>query len=257
MRLNYHLIDVFTNRQFGGNQLAVFPDPPPELGASLMQLIAKELNLSETTFVFPPVDQANDCRLRIFTPAAELPTAGHPTIGAVYALARLGRFGRIEGELTVTVEEGVGPLQVVIRADAAGDPKEVWMNQPIPRFDDIDIDRSAIAAMLSLTADDLNSDAPIQVVSSGLPFLYVMINSLEALRRIRFRHDLWSQELAGAPGENVFVATTETVYADSSAHCRMFAPALGINEDPGHRLRQRAARRLLAEIQPGSRNPTW
>lgn len=232
MRLNYHLIDVFSNRQFGGNQLAVFPDPPIGLRASVMQRIAKELNLSETTFVFPPVDGAHCCRLRIFTPAAELPMAGHPTIGSAYVLARLGRLGPINGEMTITIEEGVGPISVTVRAAANGDPTEVWMKQPIPRFLDIKSDQSAIAAMLSLKAGDLHSGAPMQVVSGGLPFLYVMINSLEALRRIRFRHDVWFNQLAGAPGENVFVATTETVYADSSAHCRMFAPALGISEDP-------------------------
>jgi len=232
MRLNYHLIDVFTSRQFGGNQLAVFPDPPPDLAASAMQQIAKELNLSETTFVFPPLKAANECRLRIFTPAAELPTAGHPTIGSAYMLARLGRLGRIKDEMTITIEEGVGPITVAIRADAGGNPTEVWMNQPIPQFLDIDGDRGAIAAMLSLTSADLCADAPMQVLSSGLPFLFVMINSLDALRRISLRHEVWSDHLAGEPGENLFVATTETVYDDSSVHCRMFAPALGINEDP-------------------------
>ncbi|MCY3834476.1 MAG: PhzF family phenazine biosynthesis protein [Chloroflexi bacterium] len=232
MRLDYHLIDVFTNRQFGGNQLAVFSDPPTGLRASIMQRIAKELNLSETTFVFPPVAAGNCCRLRIFTPAAELPMAGHPTIGSAYMLARLGRLGPIDGAMTITIEEGVGPISVSIRSAAKGDPTEVWMKQPTPRFLDIKSDRSAIAAMLSLKASDLHASAPMQVLSSGLPFLFVMINSLEALRRIRFRHDVWSNQLAGAPGENVFVATTETVNADSSAHCRMFAPALGISEDP-------------------------
>ena len=95
MRLNYHLLDVFTDRQFGGNQLAVFPDPPQDLSTELMQQIAKELNLSETTFIFPPADAANDFKLRIFTPAAELPLAGHPTVGSAYALARLGTLGEL------------------------------------------------------------------------------------------------------------------------------------------------------------------
>ena len=117
MRLNYHLIDVFTDRQFGGNQLAVFPDPPPELPATTMQNIAKELNLSETTFVFPPPDAAADFRLRIFTPAAELPMAGHPTVGSAYLLARLGALGRIADAQTIVFQEGVGPIAVTVRAD--------------------------------------------------------------------------------------------------------------------------------------------
>ena len=232
MRLNYHQLDVFTDRQFGGNQLAVFPDPPPDLPAPIMQAIAKELNLSETTFVFPPLDASNDFRLRIFTPATELPTAGHPTIGTAYTLARLGTLGRIDGETTIIFEEGVGPIQVTVGATADGEPAEVWMQQPIPQFLDIYEDRSRIAEILSLNVDDLRADAPVQVLSSGLPFLYVAVNSLEAIRRISLRYDKWADHLAGADSENIFVTTTETVYDESTVHSRMFAPAFGIGEDP-------------------------
>ena len=169
MRLNYHLVDVFTNRQFGGNQLAVFPDPPADLRAKIMQRIAAELNLSETTFVFPSADKANDYRLRIFTPAAELPMAGHPTIGSAYMLARFGSLGRLEGEKTIVFEEGVGPIMATVRADEYGDPTEVWMRQPIPQFLDTYEDRSVLAEMLSLPTADICDDLPAQVVSSGLP----------------------------------------------------------------------------------------
>ena len=86
--------------------------------------------------------------------------------------------------------------------------------------------------MLSLSAEDLRADAPIQVLSSGLPFLYVAVNSLDAIRRIRLRQDKWAEHLAGKPGENIFATTTETVQENSTVHSRMFAPALGINEDP-------------------------
>ena len=232
MRLNYHLVDVFTNRQFGGNQLAVFPDPPADLRAKIMQRIAAELNLSETTFVFPPADSANDYRLRIFTPAAELPMAGHPTIGTAYMLARMGSVGRLEGEKTIVFKEGVGPIPVTIRADGQGNPSEVWMRQPIPQFLDIYEQRSNLAEMLSLPIADIRDDIPAQVVSSGLPFLFIVLKSLDAIKRIRFRTDKWAEHLAGTNAENVFVTTLETVNEDSSAHSRMFAPALGISEDP-------------------------
>ena len=232
MRLDYHLLDVFSDRQFGGNQLAVFPDPPPDLPGEIMQRIAKELNLSETTFVFPSAHPAADFRLRIFTPLAELPMAGHPTVGSAWTLARLGALGRIEGAKTVIFEEGVGPITVTIRADDKGDPREVWMRQPLPQFLDIYDDRHGIAEMLSLQPAELHAEAPMQVLSSGLPFLFVALNSLEAVRRIRFRQDKWEDALAGTMAENVFVTTTETVREDSSVHSRMFAPALGISEDP-------------------------
>ena len=232
MRLNYHLLDVFTDRQFGGNQLAVFPDPPDDLPAKTMQKIAKELNLSETTFVLPSTDPDCDCRLRIFTPAAELPMAGHPTVGAAYMLARLGALGKISDGKKVVFEEGVGPIAVTIRADEKGEPTEVWMKQPLPQFLDVYEDRASMAEILSLNAADLKSNSPMQVVSSGLPFLFVVLNSLDAVRRIVFRLDKWSESLAGTSAQNVFVTSSETAREDSTVHSRMFAPALGVNEDP-------------------------
>ena len=232
MRLDYHLLDVFSDRQFGGNQLAVFAEPPPDLPAATMQAIAKELNLSETAFVYPPRVSGCDFRLRIFTPAAELPLAGHPTVGSAYMLARLGMLGRIDGSKKIVFEEGAGPIAVAICADDGGNPVDVWMKQPIPQFLDILENRSSIAEMLSLTAADLHPDLPAQVLSSGLPFLFVGLRSLDAARRIRFRLDKWADALAGTNAENVFVLTTETLYPGASVHSRMFAPALGIAEDP-------------------------
>ncbi len=232
MRLEYHLLDVFSKRQFGGNPLAVFPSPPPDLPASLMQRIAKELNLSETTFVFPTRDRACDFRLRIFTPAAELPMAGHPTVGTAFVLARLGAIELETGETKIVFEEGVGPIEATVGADADGAPAQVWMRQPAPRFLNIWEDRQTIAAMLSLESADLRPDLPMQVLSSGLPFLFVFVENLDAMRRIRFRADVWARQLAGGEARGLFVATTETVHAGSSAHCRMFAPDLGVAEDP-------------------------
>ncbi|MCE2472438.1 MAG: PhzF family phenazine biosynthesis protein [Anaerolineae bacterium] len=232
MRLEYHLLDVFTDRQFGGNPLAVFPQPPPDLSPTLMQQIAQELNLSEAAFVLPPADPAHSFRLRIFTPLAELPMAGHPTVGAAYALAYLGRIGQLEPPTKIVFELGVGPIRVAIHADERGNPSDVWMRQPLPQFGEIYHDRRAIAEMLSLDESDLRVDAPLQVLSSGLPFLYVPIATLAAMRRIQLRQDRWSALLAGGDAQNVFVTTTETVAAESSAHSRMFAPALGLGEDP-------------------------
>ena len=232
MQLEYHLLDVFTDRQFGGNPLAVFPQPPPNLSPTVMQQIAKELNLSETTFVLPPDDPALDLRLRIFTPAAELPMAGHPTVGTAYALARLGFFGQLEAQTTIVFELGVGPIKVSVNADRHGNPSEIWMQQPNPQFGEIYADRRAIAAMLSLDESDLRADAPLQVLSSGLPFLYVPVATLAAVAEIQLRQDRWQALLAGSEAQNVFVMTTETVEAESTVHSRMFAPALGVAEDP-------------------------
>jgi len=232
MNLNYHLLDVFTNQPFGGNQLAVFASPPLDLPTSTMQLIAKEMNLSEVTFVFPPADYQNDFRVRIFTPARELPMAGHPTVGTAFLLAHLGMIDEISKSRSLTFEEGIGPIQVTVESDEDGMPDSVLMRQPLPQFLDIYEDREAIAQMLSLRPGDLHPDAPPQVLSNGLPFLYVAVKSLGAIRRLSLRLDLWQGLLMGKPGENVFVTTTETENPGSTVHSRMFAPALGIAEDP-------------------------
>ena len=231
MRLDYQLLDVFTDRQFGGNQLAVFLDPPPQLPSATMQRIARELNLSEVTFLFPPADSANDYRLRIFTPLAELPFAGHPSVGSAFALAQAGRLQLDRDGGTVVFEEGVGPIALTIETDAAGKPSQVWMRQPKPQFLDIRQDRREIAEMLSLAESDL-APAPLQALSSGLPFLFVPLVSLAAVERAHLQLDAWQKLVAGSPAQNVFITTSETIYATSSAHSRMFAPALGLGEDP-------------------------
>ena len=227
MQLDYHLLDVFTNQPFGGNQLAVFPAPPADLPASIMQKIAKELNLSETTFVLPTAAADKDFRLRIFTPAAELPMAGHPTVGSAWLLAKLGMAS---GE-RIVFEEGVGPIGVTILRDENESPRESWMQQPIPQFGAVVDDRALVAKMLSLAAADLSKRAPIQAVSSGLPFLFVPLTGLDAMSRISLRLEVWRERFAESSAPQIFATTTETSLPESTAHSRMFAPGLGIAED--------------------------
>ena len=158
--------------------------------------------------------------------------AGHPTVGTAWQLARLGMLGEIRGSKTIIFEEGIGPIAVTVKADADNKPIRVLMRQPLPRFHDIYQDRAAIAAMLSISPDDLHPTAPCQVVSCGLPFLFVVVNSLETIRRVSLRLDRWQALLQGTDAEQVFVTTTETAYPGSTVHSRMFAPALGVAEDP-------------------------
>ena len=114
-QLHYCLVDVFTKQPFGGNQLAVFPDAR-DLTSEMMQALAKELHLSESAFVLPTQDAACDYRVRIFTPAVELPMAGHPTVGTAFVLAHQGMIQLIEPETTITFEEGVGVVPVTLSA---------------------------------------------------------------------------------------------------------------------------------------------
>jgi trans-2,3-dihydro-3-hydroxyanthranilate isomerase len=229
-QMHYSLVDVFTNRPFGGNQLAVFPDARG-LTAETMQALAKELNLSECAFVFPAQDAACDYRVRIFTPAVELPMAGHPTVGTAFVLVNEGIIQLAQPETTLNFEEGVGVVPVTLFA-REGQLQLIQMRQPLPTFGPLFHDREAIAHLLSLDLSLLDATLPLEVVSCGVPFLFVPVKSLEAIRVIRFRLDVWERVLRDFAAPHVFVFTREVVFPDSTVHSRMFAPAMGIAEDP-------------------------
>ena len=224
-QVSYHLVDVFTDRAFGGNPLAVFTDGRG-IPDGLMQSIAKELNLSETTFVLPPDDARHDFRVRIFTPKSELPMAGHPTVGTAFILAREAMLKKSE----IVFEELVGPVPVSIELGGEG-PGFIEMRQPLPRFGPRFDDAGAIAEMLSLDRCAIR-DLPLEVVSCGNPFFFVPIDTLESIRRIRFRSDLAERVVKETGATGVFVFTQETEIAGSQVHGRLFAPGQGIIEDP-------------------------
>ncbi|MCA1815276.1 MAG: PhzF family phenazine biosynthesis protein [Acidobacteria bacterium] len=233
-KLRYHLVDVFTDRQFGGNPLAVFTDGEG-LSTETMQAIAKEMNLSETTFVLTPQDPAHNFRVRIFTPGQELPMAGHPTVGTTYVLAREGMIetshrANAGGATTIRLEEGVGTIPVEI-GWRDGAPAFIEMSQPLPTFGARIEDVDAIAELISLDPSQIDRRFPVEVVSCGVPFLFVPLVNLEAARRARPRAELLEKVLSGLPQE-IFVFTTETEFDGSGVHSRMFAPGLGVVEDP-------------------------
>lgn len=229
-KLHYYLVDVFTNQPFGGNQLAVFTDAQ-DLSPVMMQAIAKEMNLSETTFVLPPQQAANDYHVRIFTPALELPMAGHPTVGTAFVLAHKNFISLTEPETSLLFEEGVGVIPVTL-AVQNGLPAMIQMRQPLPTFGPQFTERDAITQMLSLEATDFDATLPFEVVSCGVPFLYVPVKSLEAVRRIRFRRDVWENTLQHFAAPQLFVFTQEAETVGATVHSRMFAPSMGITEDP-------------------------
>ena len=171
----YLHLDVFTDRAFEGNQLAVFPEPGG-LSADQMLAITREMNFSECTFIFPP-ERGGDVRMRIFTPGKELPIAGHPTIGSTFALAAEGVIAR--GRPEFVFELGVGPTPVSLEW---GDEGLVfaWMTQPLPSFGAEIHDRAMLAAALGVAASDLES-APPQIVSCGVPFLFVQLATRPAV----------------------------------------------------------------------------
>ena len=205
-RHEYALLDVFTDRKFGGNQLAVFRDGT-RVPESSMQPIAKELNLPETVFVLP-AEKGGDHRLRIFTPARELPFAGHPTVGAAFFLSG-------GADVSLRIEEKVGTLAVTVRGGFTE------MEQPVPTFKP-GPDRSALAEMLSLGPNDFETSLPVEIGSSGNEFIFAALRGIDAIQRAAPR------DLADA----AFVFTRETVAPDSTVHARMFAGWQGVREDP-------------------------
>lgn len=229
MELRYYLLDVFTATPFGGNQLAVFPAAPP-LEASMMQRIARELNLSETVFVVPPSSTSATHRMRIFTPGMELPFAGHPTLGTASLLASL-QGG--EGTATFVLEQGPGPVPVrVSRTDSGA--WEAWMTAPrIPETVGTPPGNTALAAMLRLNTDDVLSgdQGPVQL-SAGVVFCFVPLRSAEAVSRAQLDVAKWKETLAGTVAPHVYCFARDTSRGPLAIRSRMFAPAMGIEEDP-------------------------
>ena len=232
LKFRFYTADVFTDRAFGGNQLAVFPDARG-LETARMQEIAREFNFSETAFVFPPEDANHTRRLRIFTPGAEVPFAGHPTVGAAHVLAAVGEIPLTGDTTHVVLEEAVGPVAVTIRADR-GTPIFAQLSvTKLPEAGPPPPASHRLAQMLSLDASDLlGGQMPPEAVSCGLPFLFVPLRSREAVARARLKLDLWEELLRGYWTDAVFVFALDPEREGSDVHARMFAPAFGVPEDP-------------------------
>lgn len=232
MRYRFHTADVFTDRIFGGNPLAVITDARGLTGER-MQSIAREFNLSETVFVLPPDDPRHTRRLRIFTPGRELPFAGHPTVGTAVVLVATGEVEMSGPETRIVLEEGVGPIPVVVSAIDGRPSYSRFTCARLPRRGPPPPDRARLAALLGLTAADVapKPHAPA-VFDAGVPFTYVPLRSRDAVARARVDHALWRDLLAGSFASQVYVFSFDTAGADADIHARMFAPGFGIAEDP-------------------------
>jgi trans-2,3-dihydro-3-hydroxyanthranilate isomerase len=230
--LHYIHLDVFTDTPLEGNQLAVFPEPG-HLDAVMMQAITREMNFSECTFVFPP-QGGGDIRMRIFTPAEELPMAGHPTIGTTFALAAAGTIA--QGRPDFVFELGVGPTPVSLEWKG-GELTFAWMSQRLPDFGRVVPDRRALAAAVGLGDADLSAHLPAQVISCGVPFLFVPIASRAAVDSVSIDKRALARCCADAGVEELptFFFTSDGPQENGVAHTvysRMLAPGFGIGEDP-------------------------
>jgi trans-2,3-dihydro-3-hydroxyanthranilate isomerase len=222
MQFAYHVVDVFTQRALEGNALAVFPDGR-NLDDATMQAIAREMNLSETSFVLPSTRTDCVARVRIFTPNYEMEFAGHPTIGTSFVMQQEGLVPR--GETAFTLEENVGGVRVRIEA---GDDPLIWLQTP-PITTGERFEREACAAALGLHESDLLADVPCELWSAGNPNIYVAVRDASVVDRAsidatRFR--ALSPEVDSKYCMFVFAPTP------AGAYSRMFAPGQGIVEDP-------------------------
>lgn len=231
MNFRYRHLDVFADAAFEGNQLAVFMESEG-LDARRMQRIANEMAFAESTFVFPAESPDTDARVRIFTPSRELPMAGHPTIGTVFALAADKRINA--GQPVATLALGVGPTPVFLEWNGER-LAFAWMRQPAPTFGFVADRLDLLAAALGVSEPDIRlTELPVQEVSSGVPFLFVPFATREAVNRATVdRAALRTFFTASGSDElPVFAFTLEAGDDDATAFSRMFAPLFGIPEDP-------------------------
>ena len=220
----FYTCDVFTERMFSGNQLAVVLDADG-LDASTMQSIAREFNFSETTFVTAPNDQRHTARVRIFTPGRELPFAGHPTVGTAFVLASLGTDQTAH---QLVLEENIGPVPVQIERRHGQVVRCTFTSARLPeQLDTVAPSSGALAEMLQLPVDHIV--APAEVWSCGVPYLVVPVASSEALMRAQLDMTHWRTTLRGAATQEVYpIAQLDP----STWQVRMFAPGAGVAEDP-------------------------
>lgn len=224
----FYIADVFAVDRYAGNQLAVFLGAEG-LDALQMQQLAREMNYSETTFVLGHGPQADTggWRVRIFTPAAEIPFAGHPTLGTA---AIIDRFVAAAPQAELQLDLDVGPIAV--RFDRANDT--VWMRQPQPEFAaPLTGDRVAqLATVLGLSAADIDERWPVRAVSTGLPFFIVPLKTLAALQAICVNREAYFAFIAETAAKNILAFCPQTRQPENQLSVRVFCEYLGIPEDP-------------------------
>lgn len=233
MRRPFHVLDVFTDRPFEGNPLAVVLDSQG-LDDAAMLAITREFNLSETVFVMPPDDPVNSAKIRIFTPGGELPFAGHPTVGTAALLAELRAGSHLSGGVVIALEEKIGLVKVEVSRRPGGVPRAVFA---LPRLSEnlsIEIDAGLAAKALGLDPLDFGFGAHgISVWSAGVPYTMVPVRDLATIARAHVADkNAWTAAFAKAGREGVFIYTRETVHPEHHVHARMFWPGAGITEDP-------------------------
>ena len=251
MSYRYWLADVFTDRIFGGNPLAVLLHADG-LSTGQMQAVAAEFNLSETAFLGTPPAPDAPWPLRIFTPKVELPFAGHPTIGTAFAMAWAGMLRSHQAETSVVFQEGTGPVTVRI-GWRYGEPESATLSVNGPAEEKPAPSKGDVAAVLGLSAEEIGTDRyAVGAVSLGVPFTLVPVRDRAALARAQLDQQAWRQLLAETWAPHLYVFTGDAEGPDADIRARMFAPAMGIAEDPATGAAASALAGYLAGVAGGA-----
>jgi trans-2,3-dihydro-3-hydroxyanthranilate isomerase len=233
MNYDYYIADVFTRQIFNGAQIAVFPNADG-LSINQMRLVARELNLTETVFVFHPRDKNSTRKMRIFSPLGEIDFAGHPIIATAYVLGSCGDINLTEAITPVVFEQNVGPINVNITAEQ-GKPVFIQFSRKVSCL----VDRFAptdeeLASFLCIQQSELDHKkySP-RLVSCGVPYLIVPVWNYESVRKAKFNYSAWSQSIAPqTAAQEILLFAPKTPFVDSDFNARLLGPRIGIHEDP-------------------------
>ena len=225
METQFYQVDVFTNLLFGGNPLAVFLKGE-DFKEDQLQQVAREMNLSETTFVFPPSHPDADFDVRIFTPVKEIPFAGHPTLGTAFVLKHAGLIPSTKNHLLLNFKSGL--VSVYLQDDGI-----ILMKTPKGKILKTFSNNKEVAESLGLKVNNIDPDLPIQTVTTGFPALLVPITTLESIKEMVVDLVLLKPLLEQEKVDMVYPFTRQTFDQKNSIHARGFAPFIGIPEDPG------------------------
>lgn len=218
---------VDDNFRFGGNQLATFWDASAnkDISPQEMQGMALEMNFSESTFIEIPTIRGCSSKIRIFTPRRELPFAGHPTLGTAFVLKYKDIVKKSESK--TILELGIGPIHIDYLSE-----NQIRMTQPSPTFLGIVKDKTRIAEVIGVNPEEISETPPIQIVTTGVPFIIVPMRNIKAVQHAVPNPELILSNLKDLATQEILIFSTETLNSKNSVHVRVFAPSAGVLEDP-------------------------
>ena len=224
----YYIVDVFAEKKYAGNQLAVFRGGKELFSDEEMQLIAKEMNFSETTFILSDEPETNGYNVRIFTPAREVPFAGHPTLGTAYIIQREIIKQPIK---VVNLNLKVGQIPIDLFYNSSEELEMLIMKQKEPTFGS-ELSRESLSTVLNIDKNEIDDRVPIQEVSTGVPFIIVPIRTLDSIKRIKVNTEEYFKLIENTEAKAIHVFCPETQHKENQIHVRMFADYYGVPEDP-------------------------